>query len=189
MQLLCILMKDPIKKFQELQTLTEGIFGRLFSRTTTPPSVAKSNAIKAQLGKIKYKVLNSSNNKEYRPIDLIKAFKDGEINKDSELVRVGVLNPIPSKFEEFMKYEPFKSGVKDEDIPEYNDIIKVLLTYHPNDPSKINNPRKISIANFARELKRDSSLIDYIKIYDKNDYVPLKSSTYFPEIEKLVSVM
>ena len=85
-------MIDPIKKQQELQSLTEGIFNHLFSKTKDLPSVQQSNAIKSYRDKhqVYYFIDDiAMRNQKLSAMELIKLFHDGSIDENT------LLNPNP----------------------------------------------------------------------------------------------
>ncbi len=190
----CILMKDPVKKFKELQIQTESIFDNLFKRTKTPPSVHHSDAIKVHREKfqIRYKIVGSPLRKEYNALDLINSFKNGEITEDTELIQVGVKKPKPIKFQEFMRYEPYRSALSNNGstIPtDYNTKVYFTVIHFPPDPTKENKKHTATIKELAIILKDNPSLEKYFKVFEDGKYMPVTSSSIYTDLVELMKVV
>ncbi len=186
-------MTDPVKKYKELKLLTERIFDNLFQRVKNPPSVKQSDALKSYREKyqIRYKVVGSPLRKEYNAMDLIQAYKNGEIDDNTELVQVGVRNSTPAKFSEFKKYEPYKSELNLDNIPSvnFNPNIQFVLTHFPAQPALENKVQIGTFKTIAKIIKDEPSLEPFILIFDEGKYKKLSASSYYSDITALLSVV
>jgi len=184
-------MIDPIKKFNELQTLTEGMFNHLFSKVKTPPAAQQSDALRAynQKYQIRYWVVGHPNKIQWNAADLIKGYKNGEINNDTELIQVGVKRAKPMAFKEFMKYEPYKSELsahneeKENTDPNPSYDFATIET-NPFTGEKSYKKETLTIPEIAKYINENPTFKELLKVYDplKKSFIPIMTSSLWGEI-------
>ena len=188
-------MIDPIKKQQELQSLTEGIFNHLFSKTKDLPSVQQSNAIKSYRDKhqVYYFIDDiAMRNQKLSAMELIKLFHDGSIDENTLLKQVGVKKAVWFPFEKLLKYEPYKSSLNnvgnDEKPPMVNNKIYIHFTnLVPN--NMLNKPFYKTIEELAGYIKSDASVEDWTKIWEDKKWVDLKKSSIYPDFQSWLNYL
>lgn len=188
-------MIDPIKKQIELQSLTEGIFNHLFSKTKDLPSVGQSNAIKSYRDKHQVYYLIDDvalRNKKFSAMELIKLFHDGSIDGDTKLKQVGVKKGVWFPFEKLLKYEPYKSALNnvgnDEKPPTINNKIYIHFSnLVPN--NMLNKSFHKTIEELADYIKSDAAVEDWTKIWEDKKWIDLKKSSIYPDFQNWLNYL
>lgn len=183
-------MIDPIKKQIELQSLTEGIFENLFSRTKALPSVAQSNAIKSYRDKHEVYYLIDDvalRNKKFSAMELIKLLSDGSIDGDTKLKQVGVKKGVWFPFENLLKYEPYKTALEksrgnNENPGKINDKLYIYFSnFVPT--NMLNKSFYQSISELAEFIKSNPQAEDWTKIWEDKKWIDLKKSSIYPDFQ------
>lgn len=198
-------MKDPIKKYEELQTLTEGIFGNLWRKINSPPSqtlpssISANNAnhIQSMFG-VHYLIKGGPSNKYYDASDLIQLYINKQIKNDTRLKTIDIKTGKGSKFFPFinlMKREPFASKLKDYFV-QSNNSPDSNSTYNfgiPQKPGRNGQPHykteKYTIPQMANFLAKNPAYKQVVTIYDssKDSFVPLMQTKYWSSIDSLIN--
>lgn len=98
-------MTDPVKKYEELRSLTEGWFNNFFKRAAPLPSNQQRAALSAYQEKYQVLYLVKDLNKKFNANDLMKGYQGGQIKNNTLLKKDGTNNWI--KFGELLNLQPF----------------------------------------------------------------------------------
>jgi hypothetical protein len=193
-------MTDPIKKYEELKNLTEGIFNKIYTALKSPPSATLPSHKSAQNAKkyqqmygVHYIIKGFSKNKYYDASDLINLYKNGQIKNDTP---IKILNSKKSFFPfiNLLKREPFSSSLKDyfkqsNENPDANTSYSIAVLKRPVGKKPYYATQKSTIPQIADMIVANPGLENILDIYnsDKSTYIPIKSSEIWPRIESLVN--
>ena len=193
-------MIDPVKKHEELQSLTEGVFSGLWNKLNSPPSATLPSSVHADNAKkyqamygTHYIIKGSPKNRYYDASDLIQLYKNGQIKNNTEIKIVnGKKTYFP--FINLLKREPFASKLKDFFVQD-NDKPNANISYafaFPVTP-KTGNPYyktvKTTIPAIAKFIIKNPALDKILNVYDpaSEKYVSAMSSALWPEINSWIN--
>lgn len=197
-------MNNPIKRHEELQQLTEGIFNSITNRISSflksPPSATLPSYKSSQNAKkyqqkygIHYVIDGYPTNKYFDASDLIQLYKNGQIKNDTKINFVKSKKPF-FPFINLMKREPFASSLadyfkQDNSSPDPNTayMISNLSTALGVDPH-YTTPEKKSLPQIANIIYRNPGSENTLVIYDseKSEFIPIKSSSIWTRINDIV---
>lgn len=193
-------MTDPVKKYEELQQLTEGIFNKLYTALKSPPSATLPSAQAAQNAKkyqqmygTHYIIKGASKNKYYDASDLINLYKNGQIKNDTQVKVLNSKKPF-FPFVNLIKREPFASTLKDyfkqgNDNPDANVSYTVAVLKRPAGRAPYYVNQKSTIPQIADMIVKNPGLENILAVYDssKSEYFPIQSTKIWPRINSLIS--
>jgi len=194
-------MKDPIKKFEELVQLTEGLFGRIgrgissflhSAPTKTLPSAQSAERLKnlQNLYGISYTV-DGFPNKYFSGYQLIQMYIKGSV-KNNTLIKQNKSKKPKFEFKELMKREPFYSYLKDHFKQDNDDVdpnakLTLAVLDRTKNPIEYNKQQmnSVEISNFIKQNPGSENVL-LILNPENNKFIPLKSSPEWPIINNLL---